>query len=168
MNKLVLTTLLSSLLILPVVLQSARADDVTGQATIDATCGISFTGGASINFGTIARNANSAEITKQITNTGTVRSSLQVQGADWKDANTVTHLDKAKTKWAVDVNGASGASTAYASKTALTGTAATYGTIRADVTNSTYWELQASDMQNLPFTGAITQTITFTVTCTQT
>ncbi len=132
----------------------------------DATCGLDFPNGASINFGTVQRDSSpSSEQVLEVRNQGDIRTILQVSGQDWKDANTVTHLDKAKTKWAVDVNGASGASTAYASKTALTGTAASFGTIRAGATNQTYWQLEASDIQNLPFSGAITQTITFTVQC---
>ena len=148
------------------VLQMARADDVTGQVTISSTCGLSFTSGSPINFGTLDRDATATEQILVISNTGSATADLDVKGTDWTSGDTVTHSLVGNTRYAVgstadpDPTG----DVAYGSKTGLTTSDVALGTSRPGNDNTTAWGFQAV-LTNLPFSGALTQTITFTASC---
>lgn len=153
--------LMTTLLLAPFALQYAQAQTTEGQVTISGTCGLGFVSGAPIVFGTLARDVISSEQTLVLNNTGSVTSTVQVNGTNWVSGAT-THIDVAKTKFATSDQGAA---TLYAAKTPLSATLAAFGTIKpTPVTNSTYWMLETT-LQNLPFSGALTQEITFSVTC---
>lgn len=167
MKKFVLSLVVISLLLLPVGLQFANAvtttTSTTGSVTISGTCGITFTSGAPIAFGTLARDSISSEQTLTLNNTGSVTSTVTVSASDWKDGSNVVHIGGNLTKFATTNLGAG---LAYASKTPLNSTngAVAFGTIRPQYTNSTYWQVKGS-LQNMPFKGTLTQSITFTGTC---
>lgn len=129
------------------------------------TCGLS-PNPTSLDYGTISRDEQSTEKQLVLTNTGTIATSVQVQGDDWTGTDSIMHLEAGKTRYAFGSTGTPDPSgVAYASKTALTTTLAGNSVIASGNSNSTYWQLEASNMQNLPFSGTISQTITFTFSC---
>ncbi len=166
MNKLTILGFMVSLLVTPIAFQSATAQTaVTSSATIAATCGLS-TSPTSLDYGTVARNAQSSQQSLVLTNTGSVTTSTQINGDDWTGSGSIVHLDVGKTKYVLgstatpDPSGVS-----YANKTALTTGLSGIALVSPSNSNSTYWQLEASGMQNLPFSGALAQTITFTFSC---
>jgi len=134
---------------------------VTANVTIEATCGLSFTAGSPIQFGDagnqpLTLNEISAEETLSILNGGTVDSDVEVKGTNWSGGG----IGVGNTKFA-DTDTGTGD---FASKTSLTLTDAVFGPVDAQVTNDTFWQMKAT-VTAFPFSGAITQTITFTATC---
>ena len=129
---------------------------------VGTTCGLSFTSGAPINFGTLARDIISYEQTLVLYNTGDLTATITVSGNNWKDGSNVDHIAGQLTKFATSDQG----TILYSSKKALNNTNGdvAFGTIRPQYTNSTYWQVQAV-LQNMPFSGILTQSITFTTTC---
>lgn len=166
MNKLTILGFMVSLLVTPIAFQSATAQTaVESTATISGTCGL-VTTPTSLNYGTVARNGESVEQPLELSNTGSVTTLVQINGTAWTSSG-ITHLAVEKTKYVLGATGTEDPSgIAYASKTALTGTPAGTGVVVSPAnTNSTYWQLAATDMQNLPFSGALAQTITFSFSC---
>lgn len=155
--------ILIALLLLPIGLQSVNAVSTTGSVTISGTCGLTFTSGAPIAFGTLARDSVSSEQTLTLNNTGSVTSTVTVSASNWKDGSNVVHIAGQLTKFATTDQGTG---LAYASKHALNNTNGdiAFGTVRPPNLNATYWQLQTA-LQNLPFSGALTQSVTFTASC---
>ena len=155
--------ILSAITILSFGLTPAAYSQVSGSVTINSTCGLTFPGGSTIAYGSIDADAESSEITLTVRNSGSVVSSIEVQGEEWVSGSTV-HIDGELTKFANSTR----ASTDYATeKQRLNNTNVElidFGRIQPATTNSTYWQVLAT-LQNTPFSGALTQTITFTVTC---
>jgi hypothetical protein len=129
----------------------------TGQVTVLPTCGISLTSGAPINYGSLVPSSTSAEQTLILHNTGSVAATLSVHGTDWLDGVSNSQMLVGNTKFSVT-------SGTYASKTALTSTDQTVGTINPTPNLSTFWQLQAN-LVSSTFQGALTQTVTFSNSC---
>lgn len=127
------------------------------------TCGLDFPNGPTIEFGSLEKAQVSNEIILDINNTGTETADVSVSAKNWLDGNSVSHVLGNFTKFATSDMGAG---TQYEDKTSLNNTdsAISMGTIAPASTNSTYWQLDAT-MQNLPFSGVLTQEITFTSQC---
>lgn len=129
------------------------------------TCGLTPSP-ASLDYGTVARDAQSSERELVLTNTGTITTSVEVKGDNWTGTDTLVHLAAGKTRYAFGTTGTPDPSgIAYLSKAALTTGFAGSGVIPPNNGNSTYWQLEVSNLQNLPYSGAISQTITFTFSC---
>lgn len=179
--KKTLPWVLTALLLMPVGFQVASATSggtpaTTGSVSIQATCGLSIGHGAPLAFGSLA-NGDLANSTAgggshflNFTNSGSVTAITTVAGSNWVSGG-VTHIFGNHTKFSTTDQGPA---KAYASKSALNSTNTdgslsdgfvTFGSIvPGSFVNDTQWGLQAS-LRNLPFSGALTQTITFSATC---
>ena len=129
----------------------------TGQVTVLPTCGISLTSGAPINYGSLVPSSTSAEQTLILHNTGSVAATLSVHGTDWLDGSSNSQMLVGNTKFSTSTG-------TYASKTALTTSDQTVGTINPTPNLSTFWQLQANLLSS-SFTGSLTQTMTFSNSC---
>ena len=165
---------MAALLLVPVVLQVARADDVTAQSDIEKTCGLSL-GSSTISFANsgnsdpskLNRGQESDEEDLTLENQGSTTADIDVSGTDWTgDDDGIVHITVGNTKYAVgdDSDADPTGDFTYAQKTALPSSDTFMGVLVPDVTNHTAWQLKAV-LQNLPFNGALSQTITFTADC---
>ena len=136
----------------------ATISQVTGQVTLIAnTCGINIVSGAPINYGSLTSGTISTEQTVLLQNTGTASGTLLVHGGDWLDVSSTSQMLVGSTKFSVT-------SGTYASKTALTTSDQTVGTINPTPNLSTFWQLQANPLSS-SFSGSLTQTVTFSNSC---
>jgi len=137
---------------------SATISQVTGQVSIVGnTCGINVVSGAPINYGSLTPGAISTEQTVVLQNTGTTSGTLVVHGADWLDGSSTSQILVGNTKFSTGTG-------TYASKTALTTSDQTVGTINPTPNLSTFWQLQANLLSS-SFSGSLTQTVTFSNSC---
>ncbi len=183
--KKILPWVLTALLLLPVGLQVAHADSssasTTGSATIAATCGLSIGTGGPLSFGSLANSGTSVDNTAlTFTNAGSVTAVVTVAGTDWYDGSgyvqgTDNHIKGQYTQFeTTDQNGGSvfatyGSFTKPLNDSSTEGTNndgfVTFGVVKPGTDdNGTYWGLQAT-LINLPFSGSLTQTITFDAAC---
>lgn len=178
MKQAILIALVMSVMVLPLGFRQATAVDVDATASITDTCGLDFPTGDPISFSNLARNTDPTGTTTnqqllEIENTGSVTSIITIAGTHWiGDDSSLQHLAVGKTKYALGTTAtADPNSVNYETKVALSTTAAdTY--LGSDnivvvplVNNNTYWQLATTDMTNLPYSGGITQTITFAFSC---
>lgn len=161
--------ILTALFFMPIAFQVASATgDVatsTGSADIAPTCGLSVAN-ATINFGSIIRDgiAGDPGSNKRINlnNTGSVVSTATISATSWL-SGSIIHIKGNYTTFSTSDRG----NVSYVNKTPLntTSTPVAFGVVKPDPTgNSTFFGLEAR-LINLPFSGALTQTITFTGTC---
>lgn len=161
---------LTALFFMPIAFQVASATgDVatsTGSANIAPTCGLSVAN-PTINFGPMIRDGIAGDpgsnVIINLNNTGSVVSTATISATSWTSSNSVTHIKGIYTTFSTSDQG----NVVYASKTPLNTTSSpiAFGVIKPDPTgNSTFFGLEAH-LINLPFSGALTQTITFTGTC---
>ena len=129
----------------------------TGQVTVLPTCGILLISGAPINYGSLVPSSTSAEQTLILHNTGSVAATLSVHGTDWLDSFSNSQMLVGSTKFSASTG-------TYASKTALTSTDQTVGTINPTPNLSTFWQVKANLISST-FQGALTQTVTFSNSC---
>ncbi len=139
-------------------LKDSNAVTLSGTVLISGTCGLTL--GAAPDYGTLAPGGTSSEpgIGLTITNTGTAVGTLSVSGTDWVSGG-ISHIAVGGTHFAFTPP----AAPVYASKTPLTTTpTAVPGVIWG--TNATVWQLKAT-LINTPFSGTLTQTMTFSMAC---
>src|SRR5437867_2926466 len=137
---------------------AATISQVTGQLTVIAgSCGINVVSGAPINYGSLTPGSISTEQTVVLQNTGTVAGTLAVHGTDWLDGSSTSQILVGNTKFSTGTG-------TYASKTALTTSDQTVGTINPTPNLSTFWQLQANLLSS-SFSGSLTQTVTFSNSC---
>ena len=159
---------MAAVLLLPLATPFAQAQVATGSATIQSTCGL-LLNNTSFAFGTLARDATSPIDGERIefSNDGSVVADVDVYADNWESGGTV-HIGGELTKYSRSNQGTDGEGVSYGSKIALNSTVTeteTFGTIDPlPSVNNTSWQLLAT-LQNLPFSGALSQTITFTATC---
>jgi sugar lactone lactonase YvrE len=130
---------------------------VTGQLTVAGTCGINVVSGAPINYGSLTPGSISTEQTVVLQNTGTVSGTLAVHGTDWIDVGSTSQILVGNTKFSPTTG-------TYASKTSLTATDVTVGTINPTPNLSTFWQAQVNLITST-FSGSLTQTVTFSNSC---
>lgn len=130
------------------------------------TCGLSPSP-ASLDYGNVDRGEQSVEQQLILANTGSLTTLIQVKGNDWTGNDILVHLAVGKTRYAFGSTGTPDpAAVNYLSKVALTTDfAGTDAVIPSNYSNSTYWQLEVSNMQNLPYSGTVSQTITFVFSC---
>lgn len=129
-----------------------------GQTTILGTCGLSFPDGSSINYGALSPDQLSTEITLNMTNSGSTSALLEVHGTNWEDISSNAIMNVNRTHYNVT------SSMPYSSNISLE-------LFDKTVTNSflpsvllqTFWQIEA--ILNQAFSGDITQTMDFTVSC---
>ena len=137
----------------------ATISQVTGQLTvIGNTCGINVVSGAPINYGSLTSGSISTEQTVVLQNTGTTSGTLSAHGTDWLDGSSTSKILVGNTKFSTSTG------IAYASKTALTTSDQTIGTINPTPNLSTFWQVQVNLISS-SFSGSLTQTTTFSNSC---
>jgi len=137
----------------------ATISQVTGQLTVIAgSCGINVVSGAPINYGSLTSGSTSTEQTVVLQNTGTASGTLAVHGTDWLDGSSTSQILVGNTKFSTSTG------ITYASKTALTTSDQTVGTINPTPNLSTFWQVQVNLISS-SFTGSLTQTTTFSNSC---
>ena len=148
------------------------------------TCGLTIGHGAPLNFGSLAMGdmANSTSPGSStgflnFTNSGDgATATVTVAGTNWISGG-ITHITGEHTRFSTTDQGPG---ISYTSKSALNSTSTetadrssttggngfvTFGAVRPGSDgNDTQWALQAV-LTNLPFSGLLTQTITFSATC---
>jgi len=158
---------MAAVLLLPLVTPYVHGQ-ATGTVTIDATCGL-ILNSTSFSFGSLAIGAISGEDDERIqfTNPGSVVSDVDVYGYNWLSGSTI-HIGGDQTHYSRSNQGTDGEGVSYGTKIALNATDSetdTFGVVYpSPAVNNTSWQLQAT-LQNLPFSGALTQSITFTANC---
>jgi len=136
----------------------ATISQVTGQLTVVAgSCGINVVSGAPINYGSLTPGSISTEQTVVLQNTGTVAGTLAVHGTDWLDGSSTSQILVGNTKFSTGTG-------TYASKTALTTSDQTVGTINPTPNLSTFWQVQVNPISS-SFSGSLTQSTTFSNSC---
>lgn len=123
----------------------------------NALCGLETA--SSIDFQTITRDELSGQVQMDVTKTGEDDAVVSVYGTDWQDGSSISHMDVDVTRFAInDPN------VAYGDKTVLdySSNPVSIGTFSNSF--SIYWQLFGA-LENLPFTGVVTQTITITFEC---
>ncbi len=129
-----------------------------GQTTILGTCGMLFPNGNVVNYGPLSPDQLSSEITLNMTNTGSTTALLEVRGTNWEDTPSNTIMNVNRTHYNVT------SGLLYSSNISLE-------SFDKIVTNSflpsvwlqTFWQIEA--ILNQAFSGDITQTMDFTVSC---
>ena len=133
------------------------SSQTTGQVTVLGTCGLAFASGAPINYGSLTPNAISTEKNLVLDNTGNVNGTVKVKGGDWLDGSSVKRMHTNATK-------ISNSTSTYAAKITLKLTDQSFGIVIPTANKTTFWQLQANLLSS-NFTGSLTQTMNFTVTC---
>lgn len=157
----------------------SSSQPIQGSVTINAlTCGISAnpaSGGGGISYGSInPGTVANADQSIRITNNGnTPTTSVTVAAGDWVTAGAVgsivEHIKAENTAFTLDANLVAGTFHPL-SPTSLIGGTTTYGitpvtsTLSGSGSLDTYWQLNAV-LDNTPFSGQLTQTMTFTSGC---
>ena len=137
------------------------------QQSYAQTCGLALND-TTFDFGSLEINALSGEddVAIEFSNSGDTTADVTVSAKNWL-ASSIIHIAGQFTKFSTSDEGTNGLGVSYASKNPLNSTdgAVAFGVIPISPSiNNTYWQLSAI-LQNLPFTGAITQEITFTANC---
>lgn len=131
----------------------------TGQVTIlGGTCGLSFPDGSSINYGVLSPDQLSPEITLNMTNTGSIIALLEVHGTDWQDISANSIMDANRTHFNV-TSGEPYSSNIHLESFDQTVTSS----FLPSVLLQTFWQVEA--ILNQAFSGDVTQTMDFTVSC---
>jgi hypothetical protein len=157
MSAIPLVARVASLGLITTAIPAAHAQEVTSTATILGVCGLVPTP-PTIVYGSLAPNAESADQTVALANTGNVQGTISVRGSDWSDVLFSDAMIVGATHYSLS------SGQAYSAKTALTGTDAQLTTIDPVTTVNTYWQLKA--VLNQPTAlGATIQTVTFTSAC---
>ena len=138
-------------------LQESNAQQTSGSVTVLGTCGLAFASGAPINYGSLTPNAISTEKNLVLDNTGNVNGTVKVKGGDWLDGSSVKRMHTNATK-------ISNSTSTYAAKITLKATDQSFGIVTSAVNKTTFWQLQVKLISS-NFTGSLTQTMNFTVTC---
>jgi hypothetical protein len=130
----------------------------SGTVTAAATCGISFTSGTPVNYGTIFNVGDiTSEQTVAIKNTGRSPMDVFLHGTDWTDGAT-TIMVVGDTHYSASTG-------TYGSKTALATTDGTkIFTLGNTAQKNSFWQLQ-SNLLNIDYTGTPSQTVTVTGIC---
>jgi hypothetical protein len=156
-----LFAMMAVLLVMPLA-NTVYAQSSDNSMIIQGNCGLVI--GSAINFSNTAAAAESSEETLTLENSGATDGTVDVNGSNWIDDSTglINVINGELTKFS-PTNPGSGT---YASKTALNSTNGdiTIGDIVGGATNSTYWQVQAT-VNESSFTGAVTQTMTFAISC---
>jgi hypothetical protein len=144
-------------LIATTTIPAAHAQEVTSTAIILGVCGLVPTP-PTIVYGSLAPNAESADQTVALANSGNVQGTVSVRGSDWSSALFTDAMLVDATHYSLS------SGQAYSAKTALTDTDAELTTIDPLTTVDTYWQLKA--VLNEPtVVGEVIQTVTFTNAC---
>jgi len=131
-----------------------------GQVNILAadTCGLSFTEGAPISYGSLIPGQESAQQTLTVDNTGNTLASLLVRGSAWVDGELTEQMAVSDSHYSLNVEDAYGDMTPLDSIDAII-----TASFDPDVDLDTLWTLLANIANS--FQGSLTQTIDFTVSC---
>ena len=136
------------------------------QQSYAQTCGLVLNDTA-FDFGNLEINAESGvnDVGIEFTNSGDTTADVTVSAKNWL-ATSIIHIAGQFTKFSTTDQGTNGLGVSYETKNELNATdgAVTFGVVPVGVMNHTYWQLSAI-LQNLPFSGTITQEITFTASC---
>lgn len=147
---------------------TAVATDLT--ASINSRDGV-VTATQNLNAILLKANAlgtpgNAFTLAEAVTDAGTTVSGITFAGGE---ASGVVHMQAEATKYVITTNGTANAAVSYASKNAIgVDGVNTLLTANVDVANDVKLYMQISGvgtLENLPYSGALTQVLTFTVTC---
>lgn len=153
-TNLVVGVVVAMLMILATFVVLADASVVDASVTVPSSCGISLDQSTAA-FGSVGTGAESSEITRTVSNTGSTTANVTIEGSAWDGSGANTFV-VGQTKYALSTG-------SYASKTALTGSPVQHMT---DVANGgsddSFLQMavpsgQAADTYN--------QNITYTTVC---
>lgn len=122
------------------------------------TCGLSFPDGSSVDYGTLSPDQLSSEITLNMTNTGNITALLEVRGTDWKDVPSNVIMNVNRTHYSMEPG------LPYSSNVSLESFDKTVtASFLPSTLLQTFWQLEA--ILNQVFSGNVSQTMDFTVSC---
>jgi len=114
----------------------------------------------------LGTGGNAFTLAETVTDAGTTVSGATFAGGE---ASGVVHMQAEATKYVITTDGTANAAVSYASKNAIgVDGVNTLLTANVDVGNDVKLYMQISGvgtLENLPYSGALTQVLTFTVTC---
>lgn len=123
------------------------------------TCGLEVTpAGSSLDYGSLAYQQVSSEQTLGLANTGTSAARVDVAGTDWLAVSGSKFMSVISTHFSLNTG------TPYDTSTPLQVGGVSFATIDAGTGISSYWMLKA-DLGSPTFSGAASQTVTFTSFC---
>jgi hypothetical protein len=157
MSAIPLVAVFVTLGLLTTTIPAAHAQTVTSTATILGVRGLVPTPLA-IVYGSLTPNAESADQTLALLNSGNVGAVVSVRGTHWSTLEFPDAMLVGATRYSLE------AGQAYATKIHLTDTDAALTTIAPVTTVNTYWQLKAVLNQDVAVGPAI-QTLTFTTSC---
>ena len=123
-----------------------------------------------LNFEDLLRNSDGIEVNNIFNSTGTATRTLELlTKTNWlATSDSEMHLFANATKYNLTTDGSDSSGTSYASKTAIGEVDETIllADVAANIDLDVTFQLSGIDtLQNLPFSGAMTQELTFTITC---
>lgn len=148
--------LIISIVSVPNMAPNTSAQVIAGTVTILGVCG-AIPLPTAVSYGSVPPNAISTEQTVTLQNiAGNVPASVSVRGTDWLSAS-LDIMDVEQTAYSTT-------SGSYDSKSKLSATDASLGTVPATGSLNTFWQLNAI-LNDPTFSGPAGQEVTLTVTC---
>jgi len=145
------------------------ADSITNDGRAGTTDDVTATSGANavlLKSTVLGTTGNSINLAETVANAGTTISGATLSGAE---VVGVVHMQAETTKYKITTDGSASTGDAYSAKTAAGVQGVnTVLTSTVDPLNSVNLSMQISGvgtLENLPYSGALTQVLTFTVTC---
>lgn len=153
----------------PMTTSNVFAQQSTGQAELAGSCGIIVP--STIDLGTLNAGAVGLETVVVVATTGTLISTLSVVAGDWIGlGDGQVHLNSEVTRFAITTDGTTNAEVTYVEKVSF-GTVDVSTTLSNTVTpafdTNLYLQISADGtLKNMPYSGPLEQTLTFTSSCT--
>ena len=152
---------------------SAENDGGTGTASIitatpiAASCGFDIP--STLDFNDLSRNEHGIEVTDIWAALGNTPGTLELLATDWIGIDSQMHLFANATRYSITTDGSDSSGVSYESKTAIGDhNINTVIVPLTDYNNPLKVSFQISGidtLENLPYSGVITQNMTFTTTC---
>lgn len=137
--------------------RTGTTDDISAESTGNVVI---------IRAATLGTGGNAITMAEAVTDARTVLDGATLSGAE---APGITHMESIATRYAITTDGSSSTGAAYSAKTPFAADTVLHVlTTSVDPGQNTRISLQVSGIGtliNLPYSGALTQTLTFTVTC---
>lgn len=166
MNNHIALVFTVSLIIFPIT--NISAEEMEATALIKLNCGVTIT--KAIDLGTLVAGKEGLEASTFFKTSGPLSSTISLAATDWTGIDGIVHLLSEVTRYTITTDGKESKPTSYITKSSL-GSAgeSIILTSNAGPIEPVKLSLQISDegdnLKAMPYSGEITQTLTFTVEC---
>ncbi len=158
--------MLFGLLIIPLLVLNVNAQS-TGSATLEPTCG--YFAPFNIDLGTISYGMDGVETTVQFDAVGSASATINLRATEWMGEDGFSHLDAEATRFNITMDDSDSSGVSYSEKTPFEANGVSF--LLTNSTNPNYnmnasFQISAIDkLINRPYSGPITQSITFNISC---